>query len=144
MLPDVGNQQPFRSTEAVVLVTGILHINSQFSKAGGGRTTYGDPKAYPIRAVVPFHYRVCLRDVRWVDPGLDGKSVRQSQIKTGRGRHPHVRIGAIEAQCLAHLTGSKRHASLQNPIVGARQVIGIAFPRPPRNQSSRRRDARGH
>ena len=69
MLPDVGNQQPGRRTQHMIIEIGILHIKPQCSRA-----VASNPEVDPERAVVPFHERVLLRDVRRVDPGLDGES----------------------------------------------------------------------
>src|ERR1017187_5998976 len=100
-----------------------------------------DPEASPEGGtVVPFNQWMPRVDIGGLDPALNGKAVCQSNIEAGGSLNPHLLTDAIKTESLAHLTGSKRHASLQNPIVRASLVISIALAWPPSDQSGRRRE----
>src|ERR1039458_5000837 len=84
----------------------------------------------------------------WVDPSLDCKLCREAQA--AGIWHNHSAVGAVKTERLPRLPIGERRPAGQGAIVGARNVIGITFARPPTDQSSGRsragwgRDNRQH
>ena len=80
-----------------------------------------------------------LGNIRRVDPGFNRESTAGSDIETGTGRNPDIGIRVVEQESLSHFTGTKTDHPFQHAVVGANNIIGITFPRPPTHYPRRGR-----
>ena len=91
----------------------------------------------PPDQAVPLKDRIGLRDIRWINPALKGKAIASSDIQAGTGRNEDILICVVEIERLPHFAGRETNRALQSSVVGAENVVGIAFGRPPGNQPRR-------
>src|SRR5581483_6161231 len=115
-------------------------VRFQGAVANGGTRL---PKRNTIISGVVLYDRMVVIDITRFYPALDGKAGSSADVQRRRGRNANIGSRDAKIESLADLPRGEADAGLENTIVGADVVAGIAFAAPPTDQAGRLRKTGG-
>ena len=136
MLENIRRHYTAHRINGMIPARGIYDVGVKISKgAHRNRNMHTNAPGTIIPFKQVFHYVVI--NVHRFNPGFQSETACQAHIQIGTGRNLHRRAGTVENKSLSHFPGCKTDRSLQHTVVGAYDVIGITFARPPTDQAGR-------